>query len=146
MTVDRAIEEIQMSFPRVYLACHTRHTRGRTSEAHLSPRDSTLLVHLDRARPVSVSLLARHMGLAMSTISEAASRLEQLGYLRKAAREAGDRRHVGLLLTPKGISAIGATSVLETARLRTVLRRLSKRDLELVAGGLRRLAGACEPS
>jgi DNA-binding MarR family transcriptional regulator len=146
VTLDRAIAAVQFAYPQIYYACHTRHARGRSSDRHLSPRDSQMLVHLDSARPLPVSLLARHMGLAVSTVSEATKKLERFGYVARSVAEGGDRRRVGLALTDKGRAAVQHASVLETGRLRTVLRRLSTRDLYQVVGGLTRLARACGPS
>ena len=144
MTLDHAVAAVQRAYPQIYYACHTRHVRGRSSDVHLSPRDSQILVHLDPQRPLSVSLLARHLGLSVSTVSEALTRLERFGYVAK--RAAADRRRVGVVLLPKGIRAIQAASVLESDRLRAVLRRLSRPGLSHVIRGLERLARACGPS
>jgi hypothetical protein len=38
MTVDQAIQVVQVSYPQIYLACHTRHERKRSTEHHLSAR------------------------------------------------------------------------------------------------------------
>ena len=145
MTIDDAITVVQFAYPQVYYACHTRHERRRSSALRLSRRDSELLVHLDRADVTLVTELARHLDLAASTVSEAVSRLEKLGFIRKADRS-GDRRRVGLLLTDRGADAVRGTSVLERARLRTVLSRLSVRDRAVVTRGLRLLARACRPA
>jgi DNA-binding MarR family transcriptional regulator len=143
MTLDEAIELVQFCYPQIYYACHTRHQRGRTGDGRLSPRDAQLLVHLDRRRPVVVTRLASHMGLAASTVSEAISRLERFGYVTKGAGSARDRRQVDILLTRKGVEAVRSTSVLETDRLRTVLRRLHRRKLAAAVNGLGELARAC---
>lgn len=86
------------------------------------------------------------MDLAASTASEAVAKLEALGYLQKAQDSGGDRRRVGIALTKKGVDAVRATSVLEPARLRGVLGRLSIRDRAAVTNGLRILARACRPA
>jgi MarR family transcriptional regulator, organic hydroperoxide resistance regulator len=143
--IAEAIEAIQFAYPQVYFACHTRHERGRTHDRRLSPRDSQVLVHLDRARPTSLTPLARHLGLAASTLSEGITRLERFGYVAKGAADGGDRRHVGILLTKKGADAVLSSSVLERPRLRTVLNRLSARDRSTVLKGLYLLASACRP-
>jgi DNA-binding MarR family transcriptional regulator len=143
MTLDQAIEHVQFCYPQIFYACHTRHERGRTRDGRLSPRDSQLLVHLDRREPLSVTRLAHHMGLAASTVSEAISRLERYGYVVKTAGAGRDRRRVGVLLSKKGIESVLATSVLERPRLRTVLRRLDRQELAAVVKGLGVLAGAC---
>jgi len=145
VTIAEAVERIQFAYPQVYYACHTRHARKKSNPFHLSARDSEILVHLDRARPTSLSSLARHMDLAASTLSEAVSKLVLHGYLLKASRSGRDRREVGIVLTPKGISAVRASSVLEAGRLKAVLRRLPAKDVASVVRGLTRLAGACRP-
>ena len=146
MTIASAIEQIQFAYPQVYYACHTRHARKKSNPVHLSARDSEILVHLDRDRPTSLSSLARHMDLASSTLSEAVTKLVLHGYLSKTSRSGRDRREVGIVLTPKGVSAVRATSVLEAARLRAVLQRMPAREVASAVRGLTRLAHACRPS
>lgn len=144
MTFERAIERIQFCYPQVYYACHTRHDRRRSTAAHLSGRDSTILVHLDRRTPTTLSELARHLDLSRSTLSEAVAKLDALGYVVKARPAAGgDRRQVGLALTRKGVAAVRASSVLEAGRLQGVLARLSPEERTAAVAGLELLARAC---
>ena len=145
MTLDDAIEAIQLCYPQVYYACHTRHGRARSDASRLSQRDAQILVHLDRHDPMTLTSLARHMDLAASTLSEAVGNLSGLGYVARVA-VASDRRRAGLLLTAKGLAAVRASSVLESARLRQVLRRLSAAERVAVADALRTLARACRPA
>ena len=140
MTLDQAIHIVQVSFPQVYLACHTRHQRKRSTEHRLSQRDASILAHLDLEQPMPQAKLASHLGLARSTLSEALKRLIALGYAMNAI--AGPRTSK-VVLTPKGARAIRETSVLETDRLRAALKQLSKPDLALVSKGMDRLASAC---
>jgi DNA-binding MarR family transcriptional regulator len=141
VTVDHAVERVQFAYPQIYYACHTRHERRRSTDEHLSMRDSEILVHLDRRVPLTLGALAAHMDLAASTLSEAISHLETHGYVLKT--QARDRRRVALLLTPRGVAAVRATSVLEASRLRAILLRLSARDRVRAIDGLALLAGAC---
>lgn len=143
MTLERAVERLQFCYPQVYYACHTRHERQRSDASHLSARDSAILVHLDRATPLTLSELAAHMDLSRSTLSEAITRLAAFGYIARKAHATRDRRHVGLVLTQKGVDAVRSASVLEARRLRTVLSTLSRSDLEHVVNGLEMLARAC---
>src|ERR1043165_176565 len=140
MTLEQAIHIGQVSFPQVYLACHTRHQRKRSTEHQLSQRDASILAHLDAERPVAQAKLAMHLGIARSTLSEALKRLIALGY---ASSPVAGRRTSQVLLTAKGGRAIRETSVLETERLRAAMQSLSKRDLALVTGGMDRLASVC---
>jgi DNA-binding MarR family transcriptional regulator len=83
------------------------------------------------------------MDLARSTLSEALSKLETFGYLEQAPRDRRDRRHIGIVLTRKGVDAVRRTSVLESQRLQAALSRLSSSDLSAVIAGLETLARAC---
>lgn len=140
MTVDQAIHIVQVSFPQVYLACHTRHQRKRSTEHQLSQRDASILAHLHPTSPISPAKLGGHLGIARSTLSEALKRLIALGY---AASAASTRRTNQVVLTSKGARAIRETSVLETNRLRAAMTALSARDLAVVTQGMERLAAAC---
>lgn len=143
MTLDHAVERIQFCYPQVYYACHTRHARARSDAAHLSTRDSEILVHLETTTPLTLTELAAHMDLSRSTLSEAISKLEAFGYVEKATRRGGDRRHIAIVLTRKGVDAVRRTSVLESKRLQTVLTPLSKSDRAAIIRGLEKLARAC---
>jgi DNA-binding MarR family transcriptional regulator len=143
VTLDAAIVQVQFTYPQIYYACHTRHGRRRSTEFRLSESDAALLVHLDSATGARVSELAAHLSLSRSTVSAALSRLSALGYVAKARSAEPDRRQVRLGLTPAGIAAVRATSVLEARRLRTVLGRLSPGDLRQVVRGLGCLSRAC---
>ena len=146
MTIDQAIERVQFSYPQVYFACHTRHERRRSSAVRLSARDAEILVHLDRAVPSTLSELARHMDLARSTLSEAVTALEALGYVTKSDAAGRDRRHIGVVLTARGVEAVRSSSVLEAWRLRVVLNRLPERDRAAAVRGLDLLARASRPA
>jgi len=108
-------------------------------------RDSSILVHLDRSEPYSLTDLARHMALSRSTLSEAISKLERYGYVQKASPDGGDRRRIRIVLTAKGAESVRRTSVLETRRLHRVLSRLSVAERAKAVSGLETLARACRP-
>jgi MarR family transcriptional regulator, organic hydroperoxide resistance regulator len=140
MTLDQAIHIVQVSFPQIYLACHTRHQRKRSTEHRLSQRDASILAHLDQESPMAPAKLATHLGIARSTLSEALKRLIALGY---AGNATPGRRTSRVILTAKGARAIRETSVLETNRLRTAMKDLSRGNLSLVADGMETLAAVC---
>ena len=100
-----------------------------------------MLAHLERHRPVSPAELAAHLGVVPSTLSATLKRLGKLGYLSRFPGKL-DRRRVELLLTAKGARAMQATSVLETARVRKLLRRLTPEERQRACEGLRLLAKA----
>ena len=124
MSASDDVRIVQTCYPQIYLACHTRHTRARSSAFHLSARDSSLLVHLDETHPTRPAALARHMGVVASTMSAALRRLESLGYVGRTTPDT-DRRGAELRLTAKGADALRATSVLEAARVEALLRTMT---------------------
>lgn len=133
--------EIQRCYPQVFHACHTRHARARTNTQRLSDRDSYLLGHLDLSRPASAGELARHVGVGASALSATVKRLERLGYLERR-RRVEDHRRQELYLTHAGRSALQKTSVLDTKRLESVMKKLSERERAAAVRGLRLLARA----
>ena len=71
MTVEEALVRVQCAYPKIYLACHERHQHAKTTAARLSQRDSTILAHLREDVALGQGELARHLGVAKSTFSEA---------------------------------------------------------------------------
>lgn len=136
-----SVRAVQIAYPQVYLACHTRHTRARSTPYRLSARDSSLLVHLDETRPTRPAVLARHMDVGASTMSAALRRLETLGYVARTAA-AADRRGAELRLTARGAEALAATSVLEAGRVEALLRVLRPADRARAVDGLQLLGRA----
>jgi DNA-binding MarR family transcriptional regulator len=138
--MDSLVRRIQRAYPQIYLACHVEHTTHARDHG-LSERDARVLAHLDELAPVGVSDLARHLGVGLSTVSEAAQRLEALGLLerRQAPR---DRRGVELRLTAAGLAHMQASSVLDPARIATILARLAPRERSAAVRGLELLARA----
>jgi DNA-binding MarR family transcriptional regulator len=139
----RDVRLVQTCYPKIYLACHTRHVRAATSPHGLSPRDSALLAHLSETRATTPAALARHLGVGNATMSAAVKRLVRLGYVERA-RDPSDRRSVQLRLAQKGAAAMRASSVLESDRVRAVLARLSSSERRAALDGLALLARAAE--
>jgi DNA-binding MarR family transcriptional regulator len=138
MTIDEASDAVRFAYPQIYYACHTRHVRRRSGADGVSDRDAQILVHLDRRRPTPLTELARHMDLAKSTLSEALTTLEALGYVMKTPRPG-----MGIVLTERGLNAVRASSVLDPQRLGAALARLTARQRAQATRGLTILAAAC---
>lgn len=135
---------IQAYYPQIYLACHARHQRAGSHGDTLSDRDNRILSHLYGDRPVSPSALAAHLGIRASTLSEAVDRLVGRGFIRRRPEE-HDQRRVELWLTPSGKDALGASSVLDSGRLRHLLARLTPEQQKRAVDGLALLAEATAP-
>ena len=138
---NRDVRLVQVAYPQIYFACHTRHIRRASTPHRLSAADSTLLAHLDEERPVRSTVLARHLGVANSTLSAAIARLAAQGYVIQS-RDAGDRRAVELRLSRKGATAMQASSVLDTPLVKQLLGHLSPAERKRALGGLALLARA----
>jgi len=140
MEIQEALIRVQSAYPRIYLSCHTRHQNARTTPDKLSQRDGSVLAHIDR--PKSQRLLADHMGMAKSTLSEALAGLEDMGYVNRIAKGRESFVH----RTPQGTKAMSRGSVLESGRLRRLLVNLTKQQREAAVAGLELLAFAGERS
>jgi DNA-binding MarR family transcriptional regulator len=133
--------EIQRLYPQIFVACHNDHIRAASTGWRISSQDSSVLVHLDRNAGTRPSALAKHLGVAPSTLSATITRLEKLGYLSSTPHES-DRRRRELKLTARGGEAIAATSVLDVDRVRAMMMRLTPAERKVAVRGLGLLARA----
>ncbi|HEX7136988.1 MAG TPA: MarR family winged helix-turn-helix transcriptional regulator [Vicinamibacterales bacterium] len=137
----RDVRLVQFGYPQIYFACHTRHLRRASTPTRLSAADSALLAHLHERHGIQAGALAHHLGVAASTLSAAVKRLTSQGYISQD-RVDGDGRAKSLRLARAGVAAMQAGSVLETARVRAMLGRLSGADRKRAVAGLSLLAKA----
>ena len=135
------VYELQRLYPQIFLACHKNHIRSVSTKWQISSHDSALLSHLDRTNGLSPHQMAKHLGVAPSTLSASIKRLEDLGYLTSSAAE-GDKRRREIRLTDLGVEAMSATSVLDRERVRRLLQKLKPREREAALKGLSLLAAA----
>jgi DNA-binding MarR family transcriptional regulator len=141
MPDDQDVRDVLRFYPQIYLACHVDHVRAASTEFKLSAADSSILAHLDVAVPMRPQALAKHLGVAASTLSATLRRLETLGYIANTP-VAEDRRRRHLTLTDRGAEAMAATSVLDRQRVRKLLAALPARDRQIAVQGLSLLARA----
>src|SRR6476620_1156156 len=127
--------EIQRLYPQIYLACNHDHIRASSTEFRVSSQDGSVLVHLDHETGIRPNALAKHLGVAASTLSATISRLEKLGYL-SSTPATGDKRQRELRLTPQGAAVVAATSVLNEERVRAMVRKLSPAERKAAVRGL----------
>lgn len=135
------VYEVQRLYPQIFLACHTNHVRATSTRWKLSSHDSAILSHLSRASGLSPRSLAKHLGVAASTLSASIKRLANLGYLTCDA-PANDKRRREIRLTDRGAEAMSATSVLDRERVGVMLKKLKPSDRKAALNGLALLARA----
>lgn len=139
--MDQHVFEILRAYPQVYLACHVEHRTRGASPTGLTERDGSVLAHIDDREGTRPAELARHLGIARSTLSATLARLEQAGLLDIDA-DASDRRRRRIRLTEHGRAAIASHSVLDPERLAALLARLAPAERIQAVEGMRLLAGA----
>lgn len=137
---DPDVLAIQRAYPQVYLACHVEHRARASSPTGLTARDASLLAHVDEGGS-SPSALARHLGVAPSTLSAAVARLAARALLRIDPDPADARRRL-IVLTGAGRAAIGAENVLDAGRVAALLGQLSATERRRAVDGLNLLAAA----
>lgn len=133
--------QIQMLYPRIYIACHVEHIKRRSSDEQVSARDAAILAHLTEGYFQSPKNLAAHMNIAASTMSEALHHLVSLGFVNFATDE-NDARQTIFSITQTGRDAIAQSSVLDGKKLEILLATMSKPDQQKVVEGLKLLADA----
>ena len=92
--------EIQRLYPQIYLACHNHHIRATQPNfvfLHRTGRFWSISIVKTGIRP---NALAKHLGVAASTLSATISRLEKLGY-SSSTPAANDKRQRELKLTAR---------------------------------------------
>jgi DNA-binding MarR family transcriptional regulator len=143
MELEESLLRVQVAYPRIYLACHSRHQNARSGVDQLSPRDGSLLAHLEENVAIAHAELAQHMGVAKSTLSEALASLEERGFVERQADER-DARGSMIRRTAKGTVAMSNGSVLEPQQLRKLLGLLSVEERQRAVEGMELIAKATE--
>jgi DNA-binding MarR family transcriptional regulator len=137
----KAVKEVLRLYPKIFLACHTRHVRDSVTGQTLSDHQASILDHLDEVEPTSLMVLARHLGVTPSTMSITVERLVRSGYVSRK-RAAQDGRVVALRLTEAGVRIRREKSVLDPRLVRSMLSRLTAEQLDRALQGLEMLAHA----
>lgn len=135
------VAQVLELYPRIFLACHSRHVRDPKTREAVSANQARVLDHLDDAEPTSLMGLARHMGVSASTMSLTVERLVLRGYVTRS-RDAADRRVVNLRLSAAGARLRDAQTVLDPKLVKAMILRLSLEDRRVAVRGLALLARA----
>jgi DNA-binding MarR family transcriptional regulator len=137
------VQQLLALYPRIFLACHTRHVRDRQSGRVISDHQASVLDHLDEVEPTGLLELAGHMGVTASTMSITVDRLVRGGYVVRE-RGAEDARRVCLRLTVLGARIKREKSVLDPDLVKALLRRLPPSQRREALHGLALLARAAD--
>lgn len=135
------VDQVLRAYPAIYLACHVDHVRRRSNAEALSSHDASILAHIADGDVPDAASLARHLGVAPSSLSATLMHLEQGGYIASTPR-AEDKRRRKLTITAAGTRALRANSVLDAARVKTLLGNLQEPGRSRAVAGLRLLAEA----
>jgi MarR family transcriptional regulator, organic hydroperoxide resistance regulator len=130
-------------YPKIYLACHTRHVNDPVKGVKLTAHQGSVLDHLDEEGSITMQELALHLGVTPSTMSIMIDRLSKLGYVKRE-KDKRDSRRVNLFLTAHGNKVKQSKSVLDAARVNAMLSRLTESERAAALKGLALLANAAE--
>jgi DNA-binding MarR family transcriptional regulator len=137
------MNRVLQSYPKIYLACHTRHIRDDESGNALSPHLASILDHISGDTPPSISELARHLDVTESTMSIQVTKLERAGYVRRIPDQR-DQRRVCVRLTAHGTRVKQQNTVLDPDLVREMISLLKPGEAEAALHGLELMAGAAE--
>ena len=141
MSIADDVRRVQTWYPHIYLACHTDHKRARSTKSGITPRESSLLAHLDERVPQNAAALARHLRIGRPSMSAMLKRLKTRGLVR-VDRDETDARRLEVRLTKAGAHAMADASVLETTLVRRLLKQLPSDDRRRALDGFELLARA----
>jgi DNA-binding MarR family transcriptional regulator len=110
------------AYPAIYLACHRRHIRDDERGHVVTDSQASVLAHLHATRPVTLSTIARHLGIGRSAMSIAIAKLVRTGYVRRERAEK-DGRAIHLTLTAAGVRITEQNTVLDKDLVREQIGR-----------------------
>lgn len=143
MGIREAMHGLLALYPRVFLACHREHRRHPRTGRKVSHQQAMILDHLDEFEPLSVSRLARHLGVTPSTMSLNLDRLERNRLVHRQ-RDGADARRVLVTLSAAGARVKDDQQVLDPQCVRRLLSALTPEQRETAITGLRLLAQAAD--
>jgi len=132
---DEGVQRLLQDYPKIFFACHVRHVRDPETNKELSANQASILDHLDDKEPISLMVLAKHMGVTASTMSLSIDRLVRSGHVRRE-KDRADGRRVHLRLTAEGLRIKSMQKVLDPDLVYDLLARLTPADREAGLRGL----------
>lgn len=136
ITPERCAREVLAGIPAVMDFIRQQMRQHRRPE--LTVPQFRTLVFLSHHDCSSLSEVAEHVGISLSSMSRMVDLLVKRGLLERGTK-AGDRRRVSLQLTRRGKSAFHAACSATQVALARSFRALPRRDLERVCAAMQML-------
>jgi DNA-binding MarR family transcriptional regulator len=121
-----------------------RHLRREVHPLGVTGGQVSLLVAIKRAAGIGVRELAAQEGISPAGMSGHVDRLENAGLVARRPDSGGDRRRVGLHVTPEGERVLRLVKSRRTAWLAARLRRLDAEQLAKLDEAIEPLAALLE--
>lgn len=118
-----------------------RHLRREAQSQGISPGQISMLAAIEMHPGIGVGDLATREGMSAPSVSVQIDRLEAAGYVTRVREGKGDRRRVGLQVTPAGSKLLRTVRSRRTAWLAARLEQLTDTDRERIAAAVDALAG-----
>jgi len=121
-----------------------RHLRREVHPLGVTGGQVSLLAAIQGRPGIGVRGLAAREGISAAGMSGYVDRLEQAGLVTRTPGAGGDRRRVGLALTPQGERVLRLVRSRRTAWLAERLKRLAPEQLEAIDRAIEPLAALLE--
>ncbi len=118
----------------------SRQLRRETHAAGVTGGQASLLAAIKGHPDYGVNALAVHEGVTAASISGHIDRLESAGLVERARSGEGDRRRVGLRVTPAGVRALEDIRRRRTAWLAQRIKTLEPEQLQALDAALDAIA------
>ena len=121
------------------------HSRKLGQEHGLTAPQLAAMQEIERNGCASAGEIARRIHLSPGTVTGIISRLEQRGFVRRAASKV-DRRRVEIRLSPAGVNALDRAPSLLQDRFRRSLGQLQDWEQQMLLAALQRIASLMDAS
>ena len=113
-----------------------RHLRREAQAQGTSASQISLLAGIEGNPGIGIADLASREGMAAPSVCTAIDRLQAAGYVTRVREHTGDRRRVGLVVTPDGTALLRRVRSRRTAWLAARLQALTPDELARIEGAV----------
>ena len=113
-----------------------RHLRREAQAQGTSASQISLLAGVEGNPGIGIADLASREGMAAPSVCTAIDRLQAAGYVTRVRENTGDRRRVGLAVTPDGTALLRRVRSRRTAWLASRLQALTPDELARIDGAV----------